>query len=303
MWTTMTASLCGLGESPFWHPAEGALYWVDIPGRALLRTRGAIGPGVAVQRWALPQEPGCIAPARRGGLVIALRDGIYRAREWGGALQRIARAPHDPAQLRFNDGKCDPLGRFWAGSLNEPKTARNAALYCLDARGGRSPALLPVLGDAVTANGLAFAPGTLYWTDTPSHAIRAWPWEPQSNRVGAARVLHRFATRDACAEAGEPYGGRPDGATLDAQGAYWVAMYEGGRLLALDAEGQVRQALPLPAQCPTMPCFGGEDLRTLFVTTGRQGRPPEELARQPDAGRVFYARSEVAGLPVDFFDD
>lgn len=303
MWTPLANSLSALGESPFWHPHEGALYWLDIPGRALLRTRGPLGPDVAVERWPLPQEPGCMAPARRGGLVLALRDGIYRAPQWGGALQLLARAPHDPAQLRFNDGKCDPLGRFWAGSLNEPKTARDATLYCVDARDGAAPALRPMLGDAVTANGLAFTRDTLYWTDTPSHAIRAWDWAPAANRLGAARVLRQFADKAACAQAGQPYGGRPDGATLDAQGRYWVAMYEGAQLLCLDVQGAVRQSLPVPAQCPTMPCFGGDDLRTLFVTTGRKGRPADELQRQPQAGHVFMARTEAQGLPVDFFDD
>lgn len=304
MWTALTHSLCALGESPFWHPHEGALYWLDIPGRALLRTRGALGADVEVERWPMPQEPGCMAPARRGGLVVALRDGIYRATRWGGELQLMAQAPHDPAQLRFNDGKCDPLGRFWAGSLNEPKTARDATLYCLQARPGAGPsALQPVLSDALTANGLAFAPHTLYWTDTPSHAIRAWDWQPVTNTLGAARVLHQFADKAGCAAASQPYGGRPDGATLDARGRYWVAMYEGAQLLCLDAEGAVQQALPVPAQCPTMPCFGGDDLRTLFVTTGRQGRPAEELQRQPHAGKVFMARTEVQGVPVDFFDD
>ncbi|MDA7418446.1 SMP-30/gluconolactonase/LRE family protein [Xenophilus arseniciresistens] len=303
MWTPLANSTCELGESPFWHPDEAALYWLDIPGRALLRTRGAIGADVQVERWPMPQEPGCMAPARSGGLVIALRDGIYRARQWGAELQRMVRAPHDPATLRFNDGKCDPLGRFWAGSLNEPKTARDATLYCLQRPAGAPPVLQPVLGEATTANGLAFTQHTLYWTDTPSHAIRAWEWESQTNTLGAARLLHQFADKAGCAAAGQPYGGRPDGATLDAQGRYWVAMYEGAQLLCLDAQGAVQQSLPLPAQCPTMPCLGGEDLRTLFVTTGRKGRPADELQRQSHAGKVFMARSEVQGVPVDFFDD
>lgn len=298
MWTALTHSLCDLGESPFWHPHEASLYWLDIPGRALLRTRGAIDADVRVERWPMPQEPGCMAPARSGGLVIALRDGIYRARQWGAELQLMARAPHDPAVLRFNDGKCDPLGRFWAGSLNEPKTARDATLYCLE-----PPALRAVLSDAITANGLAFTHHTLYWTDTPSHAIRAWDWHSEANTLGAARVLHQFADKAACERAGQPYGGRPDGATLDAQGRYWVAMYEGAQLLCLDAQGRVQQALRVPAQCPTMPCFGGDDLRTLFVTTGRKGRPAEELQGQPQAGHVFMARSETQGVPVDFFED
>jgi len=297
MWTPLADSLSDLGESPFWHPQERALYWLDIAGCQLLRTHGPLAPGVEVQRWPMPQAPGCMAPARRGGLVIALRDGIYRAREWGGALTLLAAAGHDGATMRFNDGKCDPLGRFWAGSLNEAKTARNAALYCLDPRAGA--ALEPKAGDAMTANGLAFGGDTLYWTDTPSHAIRAYPWEPAANRLGPPREWRRFDAR----REGEPYGGRPDGATLDARGRYWVAMYEGAQLLCLGADGGTLAALPVPVQCPTMPCFGGDDLRTLFVTSARKGRPAEELAWQPDAGRVLMRRVDEPGRPVDFFDD
>jgi sugar lactone lactonase YvrE len=304
MWTPLANSLCDLGESPFWHPREGALYWIDIAGRAVLRTRGRIGTEVAVERWPLPQEPGCIAPARSGGLVLALRDGVYRAREWGGALQRITGVPFDTARMRFNDGKCDPQGRFWAGSINEAKDARSAALYCLMPPAPGAPAQLQaMLGDAITANGLAFGPDQLYWADTPSHAVRVWDWVPEANRIGAGRIWRQFGTRDACAAAGQPYGGRPDGATRDAQGGYWVAMYEGAQVLQLDAQGHTQRALPVPAQCPTMPCFGGDDLRTLFVTSARKGRPADECARLPDSGRVFFTRGEGAGVPVDFFAD
>lgn len=299
MWTALTDSLCDLGESPFWHPQERSLYWLDIAGCQVLRTRGPIGAGVQVERWPLPLAPGCMAPARRGGLVIALRDGIYRAHAWGGPLARMAAAAHDGATMRFNDGKCDPLGRFWAGSINEAKTGRNAALYCLDPRAAGA-VLEPKAGDAMTANGLAFGAGTLYWTDTPSHTIRAYPWEPEANRLGPPRAWRRFDAK----QEGAPYGGRPDGATLDAQGRYWVAMYEGAQVLCLDgAGGGTLAALSVPVQCPTMPCFGGDDLRTLFVTSACKGRPADELARQPDAGRVLMQRVEAAGRPVDFFDD
>ena len=303
MWTALDNSTCELGESPFWHPLEQSLYWIDIAGRQVLRTRGAIAADASIERWALPQAPGCIAPARTGGLVIALRDGVYRAREWGGPLQQMCAAPYDPAHLRFNDGKCDPQGRFWAGTVNEAKDAPSAALYCLVRDGDAPPRLQRLLGDAMTANGLAFQPDRLFWTDTPSHAIRSWDWSAQPLAIGAGRVWRRFDDKAACAAAGRPYGGRPDGATLDAAGHYWVAMYEGAQVLQLGARGGTVQALPVPAQCPTMPCFGGDDLRTLFVTTARKGRPAHELGRLPLSGQVFFTRTTAAGQPVDFFDD
>ncbi|MDM0055353.1 SMP-30/gluconolactonase/LRE family protein [Variovorax fucosicus] len=305
MWQTLSNSLCELGESPFWHPQERSLYWIDIPGRAVLRTRGATGG--EVQRWPLAEEPGCIAPARRGGLVLALRSGIYRAREWGGALQLLAPADYDTTTLRFNDGKCDPLGRFWAGTLNEPKDQANATLYCLDARAGRAPVVTKMANAATSANGLGFAPDacTVYWADTAAHAVRAWDWAGEANALTRERVFHQFDMKPASwtPESGVPYQGRPDGATIDAAGDYWVAMFEGAQLLRLSPAGEVREAIALPVQCPTMPCFGGDDLRTLFVTSGRKGRPAAEIARLPASGSVIQQRVATPGLPVAFFED
>lgn len=294
-WHTITPEPDALGESPFW--LDGHLHWVDIAGRALLRLR----PGGAVQRWPLPSEPGCAAPVRGGGFVIALRDGIYRARGWGGALECVARLPYDPATQRANDGKCDALGRLWVGTVYEGSPRQPlAALYCVDLRAG-APRVDGVLHGAITANGLAWSPdgGTLYWTDTPSHAIRRWPCDEHGYPQGAGAVWVQFPGKPEGWQPGDPgYGGRPDGATVDAQGRYWCAMYEGGRVLQMAPGGEVLASHATPALCPTMPCLGGEGLRTLFVTTARKGRPAEELARLPASGHVLARQVEGAGLPV-----
>ncbi|MDR6854655.1 SMP-30/gluconolactonase/LRE family protein [Variovorax guangxiensis] len=305
MWTALDDSLCQLGESPFWHPHERSLYWLDIPGRAVLRTRGEIGGKPTVERWSLPTEPGCMAPAARGGLVIALRDGIYRARKWGGALTVLAHVDHDARSMRFNDGKCDAQGRFWAGTLNEAKDRASGALYCLDARGGRAPQLTRMAEGVTTANGLAFAPDAdaLYWADTAAHCVSVWDWDAQANRLARPRVLRQFEAKPEgwSSASAQRYQGRPDGATVDAEGCYWVAMFEGGQLLRFSPLGEQLAALPVPVQCPTMPCFGGDDLRTLFVTTARRGRPADELEQRPASGQVIAMRAEVSGLPVRFF--
>jgi sugar lactone lactonase YvrE len=118
------------------------------------------------------------------------------------------------------------------------------------------------------------------------------------------RVFHRFQRKPAGWRAGQPgYGGRPDGAAVDEQGHYWVAMFEGGRLLRLAPSGAVVAEFELPARCPTMPCFGGPERRTLYVTTARHGRPAQELAAFPHSGCVFAATADVPGLPVNFFVD
>jgi sugar lactone lactonase YvrE len=306
-WQVAVAQPDRLGESPFWHPQERMLYWVDIPALQIRRcdTRGG-----AVESWAMPSEPGCIAPAASGGLAIALRDGIYRARAWGGELALIARCDHDPRTTRFNDGKADPLGRMWAGTMDEPRDATRAQLYSIDCRpdngqGGR-PLVEVKARDATTANGLAWSADrrTVYWTDTPSHAIQAWDWDAQSNAMSNHRIFRQFPPKPAGWQPGDPgYGGRPDGASVDAHGNYWCAMYEGGRVLQLSPAGDVLQDIPVPAMCPTMPCFGGPGLTTLFVTTARDKRPANELERFPDSGCVFSMRVEVAGLPVNLFAD
>jgi sugar lactone lactonase YvrE len=295
-----------LGESPFWHPHEQTLYWLDIPGRQILRANVFMG---SVERWPMPSEPGCMAPAASGGLVIALRDGVYRARDWGGALTPVAMFDHDPATTRFNDGKADPRGRFWAGTIFEPRTAAAAALFSIDCRDGRAPLVQRQAGDVTTANGLAWSPDarTVYWSDTPRHLIRAWDWDAQTNAMGHERVFKQFPLKPTrwtygAADAAA-YAGRPDGAAVDVQGNYYVAMFEGQRLLKLSPLGDVLATLPLPAQCPTMPCFGGADLQTLYVTTARHNRSAQELIDFPDSGCVFSTRVDVPGLPVNFFQD
>ena len=282
-----------LGESPFWHPDERALWWLDIPGRALHRWDPA---AQAHRMWDLPAEPGCMAPLAGGRLLMALRDGLWRFDPGDGRRHLLASPPYDPAVERFNDGRADPQGRFWAGTLYEPREPARAALYCWD--GGR---LQRRADGVVTANGLAFSPGgrTLYWADTRAHTVLAFDLDPVQGTLAGRRVFAHFEPR----AAGQPlarYGGRPDGAAVDAEGAYWVAMFEGARLLRLSPAGRVLMEVRLPVRCTTMPCFGDDDLRTLYVTTARQGRPEEELAAQPWAGRVLRMRVEVPGLPVNF---
>ena len=306
-WNVLGNAICDLGESPFWSANEGRLYWVDIAGRAALRIAPA---GGATERWSLPSEPGCMAPAHTAGSpsgwVLALRDGIYRAQHWGGALQRIARLPYDPAHERANDGKCDPLGRFWVGTRDERPGGGHAAMYCIDARHGPAQ-VTQMWGGAGTLNGLGWSPDqcTLYSADTPTHRVEARDWNGERNTLGPARVLHQFAPKPAGWQPGDGrlYGGRPDGAAVDAQGNYWCALYEGGRVVQLSPAGEVLQSIDTPAVCPTMVCLGGADGRTLFVTTARQGRLAGELARTPLAGCVLVLAQpvEVPGLPVNTF--
>jgi sugar lactone lactonase YvrE len=301
-WQPLSQDTFALGESPFWHPLEQQLYWVDIPGKKLLRANVYMG---TVQAWDMPTEPGCIAPAASGGLVIALRHGVFRAREWGGALEAVVTLPYDTATVRANDGKCDALGRFWVGTIDEPKASKAAALFSIDCRSG-SPVVQRHAGDALTGNGLAWSPDnrTLYWSDTPNHVVHVWDYDLAANQLSGHRHFVECMPKPAGWAWDVPgYAGRPDGAAVDVEGNYYAAMFEGRGIAKFAPDGTLLAHIPVPAQCPTMPCLGGEDFKTLYVTTARHGRSAEELAQMPMSGAVFSMRVEVAGLPVNFFKD
>jgi sugar lactone lactonase YvrE len=282
-----------LGESPFWHPDEQRLYWCDIPGRVLNRYDPKAG---AHEHWSFDSEPGCCAPLREGGVLLAMRDGLWRFDPGRGTRHKLANPPYDPAKERFNDGKADALGRLWVGTIYEPRDAPNAALYRYARR-----KLERIGGDITVSNGLAFSPDarTLYWSDTSAHTVHALDYDLAAGMPAKRRVFARFPKRDP-EQPLSRYGGRPDGAAVDVEGGYWVAMFEGARLLRLSPHGEVLRELALPAQCPTMPCFGDADLKTLYITTARDKRPPAELLAMPWSGCVLRLRVDVAGLPVNF---
>jgi sugar lactone lactonase YvrE len=284
---------CLLGESPMWHPQEQALYWCDIPGRRLHRLDPVSGH---TRHWDFPVEPASVAPALDGSLRLAMRDGLWRFDPVTGERTRLAAPPYDPAVERFNDGKCDSHGRFWIGTIYEPRDPPLAALYCWD--GGR----LIRRADGITvSNGLAWSAdgGTMYWSDTKAHAVYAFDFDLVDGGLSRRRTFAEFAKRSPD-QSLDCYGGRPDGAAVDSEGCYWVAMFEGQRVLRLSPHGQVLREVRLPVRCPTMPCFGGPDLKTLYITTAREKRPPEELAQQPLAGCVLALNVDVPGLPAQF---
>ena len=275
-----------LGECPVWSVAEQALYWVDINAPALHRFDPATGDDTAM---AMPESIGCFALRSQGGFVVALRGGIWLAGPDGTLERKIADAPYDPAHHRFNDGRCDPQGRFWAGSMNEQRDADSAALVRVD----RDHRVTLVLRDMMISNGLAWSPDgrTMYHTDTPTRTIHAYDFDAASGLPSHRRVLAHFA--DATH--------RPDGAAVDSEGCYWTAFYGGGKVARLSPAGAVLAELPVPAQCPTMCAFGGPDLKTLYVTSARQFRSDEELARLPLSGGLFAMAVAVPGLPEPAF--
>lgn len=279
---------CALGESPSWSAERQELAFVDIKGRRLHRFRPVAGEHDSVE---LPEEFGCVAWMKGGGFVGGARSGIWTLDESGRPGRMLAANPEDQATSRFNDGRPSPDGRFWVGTMDETKGG-SAALYRYDRRG-----LARQFGGLNTSNGLAFSPDgrTLYHSDTPRFTVRAYPYDPTTGEIGEGRDFARLDL-EASGEA------RPDGGAMDAEGCYWSALWEGGRVQRRSPKGELLAEYEVPSRCVTMPAFGGDDFRTLYVTTARDGRPEEELTRLPHSGGLFAMRVDVPGLREPAFD-
>lgn len=308
LWQVLEHPPCAQPDSLFWHPREARLYWVDTALRQLCRLHPRSGH---FEHLTLPQEPGSVAPCRSGGLLLALRDGIYHLSSWQDLPRKIAAAPYDSTRQRFANGRCDPWGRFWVGTQVDALDRPDGALYCLHTRHQAQPELQLVERGVVAANGLAWSPNgqVLYWSDSARHHIESHAmsqpggWPPQ---LGTPMPFAHFPAPPSAVPAATPtapYAGRPGGAAVDQAGQYWVAMPEGSQVLCLNDRGQVLSRHPTPAQCPTSLCFGGPDLRTLYVVSARLHRDHAELTRYPHSGQVLALTVDHPGLPVNLYWD
>jgi sugar lactone lactonase YvrE len=274
-----------VGECPLWHPAERNIYWVDIDGCKVHRVHPLTGEHRA---WRMESEPSAIAIHSHGGLVVATRQGFVHLDTANGSITPIAPAPYDTSIIRFNDGGVDPAGRFWVGTIYEPRDKQAAAMYCLE----RGQVSLKWSGGMTNSNGLAFAPeqNAMYHADTTSHRIDRYRYDVETGAVSQQTTFHQFSTDRA-----NNYGGRPDGAAVDSEGAYWCAMFEGGRLLRFSPQGELLREIALPLRCPTMLAFGGDELRTLYITSASHGRSTQEREQYPLTGCVLSLAVDVAG--------
>jgi sugar lactone lactonase YvrE len=275
------------GESPVWSPEEQALYWVDIPGQSLNRFDPRTG---ASRTWSMPEPVGSFAFRTSGGLILAMRAGFANFDLATGALTTLGVLDIGGLQNRFNDGRCDPQGRFWAGTMVPRGTPEpGGALYRLDPDHRHTR----MLDGLFTSNGLAWSPDgkTMYHADSRRHTVFAYDFDADSGTLSNRRPF--IETRE-----GE---GRPDGAAVDAEGFYWVAMFDGWRVCRYAPDGRLDRAIRMPVARPTMCAFGGEGLDLLYVTSGSQGLSAEDWQRQPHAGGLFVIPLDVRGLPEPKF--
>ncbi|MEP6943552.1 MAG: SMP-30/gluconolactonase/LRE family protein [Betaproteobacteria bacterium] len=269
-----------LGECPVWSVSEQVLYWVDINAPSLNRFDPASGANTT---WPMPESIGSFALRMGGGFVVALRSAIWFASRDGKLERKVVDAPYDPAHHRFNDGRADAQGRFWAGSMNEQRDVASAKLYRLDA----DLSLHTAVEDITISNGLAFSPDgrTMYHADTMQRTIWSYAVDPGSAALSARRVFAQF----------EGATDRPDGGAVDREGCYWSAFYRGGKIVRLSPKGELLAEHAVPSMCPTMCALGGPEMQTLYVTSARQQRDDAELARLPQSGGIFAMHVDVPG--------
>ncbi len=276
---------CGTGESPVWSVAEQALYWADIPTGRLWRWQAG-----TLSHWQGDEMLACMARAADGqGWIAGMQSGLFRLRpQDGGRLtaERLAAVAHARSGMRFNDGRCDRQGRFWAGTMlmDMAAAAPVGALYRYSAAEGLSE----VLDGFITPNGLGFSPDgrTMYLSDShPSvQTVWAFDYDTDTGTPHHRRVFIDF----------KPLPGRPDGAAVDADGCYWICGNDAGLVHRFTPDGRLDRSLPVPVKKPAMCAFGGAGLDTLFVTSIR----PDgiDLSDQPLAGGVFALHPGVRGL-------
>lgn len=274
------------GESPAWDARLGELVWVDQYRGLVHWYKPLTGESMSL---AVGQPVGAVAPRRQGGLVLALADGFWLLEPDRAGLARMALVEADVAGNMMNDGKCDPFGRFWAGTLPIDEQEPVGALYRLEPHGEVTRALTHV----TVSNGLGWSPDgrVLYYIDSRTHRVDGFAYDPETGSISGRHALIAIPEHE----------GTPDGLTVDAEGHLWVALWDGSAVRRYAPHGQFECEVRFPVSRITSCVFGGEELEDLYVTSAARGLTQEELLCQPHAGAVFVVRPGVRGLPTDTF--
>lgn len=271
-----------LGEGPCWDARDQALYWVDILKPALHRFDPATGTDTVHPMDSMVSNAW---PRARGGLLIAAQNGIVQYDLASGRRLPFAHPEEARPANRYNDGKCDRRGRLWIGSLDMGTAPNRGSLFRIDPDGGWQR----MDTGFTVSNGLGFSPDAkrLYFTDSSRRTVYVYDFDLERGEIAHRRPFVEL-----------PEGqGSPDGLTVDAEGFVWVAIWDGWTVIRYDPEGRVVMRLPMPVPRPTSCCFGGTDLRTLYITSASVRLPEQSLADAPLSGALFACTPGVAGLP------
>ncbi len=267
-----------LGEGPMWDARAQTLYWLDILNKRIYANADVIAE--------LDEFIGCLTLRQRGGLVFTKRLSFWTL-ELDSASSTFLAAPADePANNRFNDGKCDPRGRFLAGTMDMNEKDPTGSLYSFD---GKS--ITKLLSNVTISNGLTWSTDgkTFYYIDTPTREVKAFDYDLDSGAIANSRVVVTVP---------EPLGW-PDGMTSDSQGNLWIAMWGGAQITKWNPNtGQLLEQIPVPVIQPSSCVFGGKNLNELFITSARKGLDDAALKQYPLSGGVFRVETNVEGLPM-----
>lgn len=271
-----------LGESPAWDAKTQTLYWVDILERQVYAGAKRIKQ--------LDDYVGCLAPRLGGGLILAEGRGIRLMEPDMSTLGRPASPRGEPEHNRFNDGKCDPRGRFLAGSMDLREKEDSGALYSCSA----DRRIRRLLKHVRTSNGLAWAPDgqTLYFIDTPTRKVMAFDYDLDSGEITNGRVIIQI----------DKSFGLPDGMTSDTDGNLWIAMWGGARVSQWQPDGTLLAQFGVEALNVTSCVFGGPGMNELFITTAMVGSDAATLRKFPHAGGVFRMETHIMGMPTYQFE-
>jgi len=269
-----------LGEGPIWSADEKAVWFVDIKGRRIHRYDERAR---TLRSWSAPQDVGFLVPTAAGGFICGLKSGLHRFDPTASAFELIALVDTDRPRNRLNDAFVDAAGRLWFGTMDNEETRPTGALYRFDSRG------CECCDDGyVITNGPATSPdgGTLYHIDTLQRVIYAFDLD-DSGSLANRRVFARI----------DSPGAFPDGPAVDASGCVWVGLYGGWGVNRYSPQGRLLDKVQLPVANCTKPAFGGDDLKSLYITSAWKGLSDEQRAQQPLAGGLFHLRVDTAGLP------
>lgn len=271
-----------LGESPAWDAKTQTLYWVDVLERYVYAGGKRI--------LQLGDYVGCLAPRKQGGLILAQRRGFRLVMPDMKTVHKLPAPRGEALQNRFNDGKCDPRGRFLAGTMDRNEKQDSGNLYSLS--GSAIPRKL--LSHVRISNGLAWSPDgrTMYFIDTPSRKVLAFDYDLDTGNLQNARVVIQF----------DKSFGWPDGMTSDTEGNLWIAMWGGARVTQWSPTGTLLAQFGVEAMNVTSCVFGGSNMNELFITTALTGMDAASFRRFPHAGGVFRMETDVTGMPTYEFD-
>ena len=268
-----------LGEGALWDEEQKVLYWVDINGHKVYVYNPATGENTG---YDVGQQVGTVVLRESGGLMLALKHGFAAYDPATGKLDIIADPEVDKPDNRFNDGKCDPAGRFWAGTISRER--EQAALYRLDT----DMSVHKMVEGVSTSNGIVWTSDkkTMYYIDSPVRSVYAYDYNNETGSIDNQRAVIKVPEEK----------GVPDGMAIDSEGMLWIAHYNGGAVHRWNpTTGEILHTIELPVSRVTSCAFGGDNLDTLYITTAINGMKPEQHAQEPHAGSLFVAKTNVMG--------